>query len=110
MCGCCCENIYVRHERKVIETEEEFKTSLQFAKEIGFEKVHTFPYSERQGTVASRKGDNVPKQEKERRAAVMIEETNKIRHEYFNKLIGAKEVVLFEKLSTYIFCVEAGSL
>lgn len=78
------------------ETEEDFKTSLQFAKEIGFEKVHTFPYSERQGTVASRKGDNVPKQEKERRAAVMIEETNKIRHEYFSKLIGAKEVVLFE--------------
>lgn len=78
------------------ETEEDFKTSLQFAKEIGFEKVHTFPYSERQGTVASRKGDNVPKQEKERRASVMIEETNKIRHEYFSKLIGAKEVVLFE--------------
>lgn len=78
------------------ETEEDFKVSLQFAKEIGFEKVHTFPYSERQGTVASRKGDNVPKQEKERRTSVMIEETNKIRHEYFNKLIGAKEVVLFE--------------
>ena len=78
------------------ETEEDFKTSLQFAKEIGFEKVHTFPYSERQGTFASRKGDNVPKQEKERRASVMIEETNKIRHEYFSKLIGAKEVVLFE--------------
>ena len=78
------------------ETEDDFNTSLQFAKEIGFEKVHTFPYSERQGTVASRKGDNVPKQEKERRASVMIEETNKIRHEYFNKLIGAKEVVLFE--------------
>lgn len=78
------------------ETEEDFNTSLQFAKEIGFEKVHTFPYSERQGTVASRKGDNVPKQEKERRASVMIEETNKIRHEYFNKLIGAKEIVLFE--------------
>lgn len=78
------------------ETEEDFNVSLAFAKEIGFEKVHTFPYSERQGTVASRKGDNVPKQEKERRASVMIEETNKIRHEYFNKLIGAKEVVLFE--------------
>lgn len=78
------------------ETEEDFNVSLAFAKEIGFEKVHTFPYSERQGTVASRKGDNVPKQEKERRAFVMIEETNKIRHEYFNKLIGSKEVVLFE--------------
>ena len=78
------------------ETEDDFNTSLAFAKEIGFEKVHTFPYSERQGTVASRKGDNVPKQEKERRAAVMIEETNKTRFEYFNKLIGSREIVLFE--------------
>ncbi len=78
------------------ETEDDFNASLDFAKEIGFEKVHTFPYSERQGTVASRKGDNVPKQEKERRAAVMIEETNKTRFEYFNKLIGSREIVLFE--------------
>ncbi len=78
------------------ETEDDFNTSLAFAKEIGFEKVHTFPYSERQGTVASRKGDNVPKQEKERRAAIMIEETNKTRFEYFNKLIGSREIVLFE--------------
>ncbi len=78
------------------ETEDDFKASLAFAKEIGFEKVHTFPYSERHGTVASRKGDNVPKQEKERRAAVMIEETNKTRFEYFNKLIGSREIVLFE--------------
>ncbi len=78
------------------ETEDDFNASLAFAKEIGFEKVHTFPYSERQGTVASRKGDNVPKQEKERRATVMIEETNKTRFEYFNKLIGSREIVLFE--------------
>lgn len=24
MCGCCCENIYVRHGNKIIETQEEF--------------------------------------------------------------------------------------
>ena len=24
MCGCCCENIYVRHENKIIKTEDEF--------------------------------------------------------------------------------------
>lgn len=78
------------------ETENDFDASLSFAKEIGFEKVHTFPYSERQGTTASRKGDNVPKQEKERRASAMIKETNEIRHKYFEKLIGSKESVLFE--------------
>lgn len=80
------------------ENTEDFEESLAFAKEIGFEKVHTFPYSERKGTAASRRGDNVPRQEKERRASVMIEETNKIRQRYFESLIGTKQNVLIENI------------
>ena len=78
------------------ETELDFNESLDFVKSIAFEKVHVFPYSERVGTAASKRGDNVPKQEKERRAAVMIEETEKIRHDYLKKLVGTNEKVLFE--------------
>ena len=78
------------------ETELDFNESLDFVKIIAFEKVHVFPYSERVGTAASKRGDNVPKQEKEHRAAVMIEETEKIRHDYLKKLVGTNEKVLFE--------------
>ena len=78
------------------ETELDFNESLDFVKAIAFEKVHVFPYSERVGTAASKRGDNVSKQEKERRAAVMIEETEKIRHDYLKKLVGTNEKVLFE--------------
>jgi threonylcarbamoyladenosine tRNA methylthiotransferase MtaB len=78
------------------ETIEDFKESLDFVKNIGFEKVHVFPYSERVGTVASKRGDNVPKEEKERRATLMINETQKIRIDYFESLIGTKAKVLFE--------------
>ena len=78
------------------ETEEDFSESLSFVKKVGFEKVHTFPYSERKGTAASKIGDNVPKQEKERRAAIMIAETEKIRTSYMNSLIGTTESALFE--------------
>lgn len=78
------------------ETELDFNESLDFVKAIAFEKVHVFPYSERVGTASSKRGDNVPKQEKERRAAVMIEETEKIRHDYLKKLVGTNEKVLFE--------------
>lgn len=78
------------------EDEKDFEESLSFVKEIAFEKVHTFPYSEREGTAASKKGDNVPKKEKERRAAVMIAETEKIRNEYLRGLIGQNTEVLFE--------------
>ncbi len=37
------------------ETEEDFYDSLNFVKEIRFEKVHVFPYSQREGTNASKK-------------------------------------------------------
>ena len=60
--------------------------------------MHTFPYSEREGTVASRKGDNVPKAEKERRAALMIEKTDAIRGDYLKSLIGTTCTVLFENM------------
>lgn len=78
------------------ETEEDFVDSLNFAKKISFEKVHVFPYSERKGTVASKKGDSVAKHEKEHRASIMIEETEKIRKNYFNSIIGKEVDVLFE--------------
>ncbi|MCH5316335.1 MAG: tRNA (N(6)-L-threonylcarbamoyladenosine(37)-C(2))-methylthiotransferase MtaB [Eubacterium sp.] len=78
------------------ESESDFKESLEFVKSIGFEKVHVFPYSQREGTNASKKGDSVPKQEKERRAIIMINETEKIRKAYFESLIGKTVCVLFE--------------
>lgn len=78
------------------ETEVDFNESLDFAKGIAFEKVHVFPYSERVGTAASKRGDNVSKQEKEHRAAVMIEETEKIRRNYLKSLVNTSKKVLFE--------------
>lgn len=78
------------------ESDKDFNESLNFVKKIRFEKVHVFPYSERTGTAASRKGDSVSKQEKERRASVMAEAAEKIRDEYFNSLIGKTVNVLFE--------------
>lgn len=78
------------------ETQEDFYDSLNFVKEIRFEKVHVFPYSRREGTNASKKGDSVSKKEKERRAEIMINEAEKIRKKYFNSLINKTVCVLFE--------------
>ena len=78
------------------ETEVDFNESLDFVKGIAFEKVHVFPYSERVGTAASKRGDNVSKQEKEHRAAVMIDETEKIRRNYLKSLVNTSKKVLFE--------------
>lgn len=78
------------------ETQEDFEESLEFVKEIAFEKVHVFPYSERNGTAASKRGDDVSKSEKDKRASIMIAETENIRKEYLKGLIGKDCEVLFE--------------
>lgn len=78
------------------ESEADFRASLDFVKSIAFEKVHVFPYSERSGTRASKAGNTVPKAEKERRAEIMIRETDKMRIDYFTSLIGKTVCVLFE--------------
>lgn len=78
------------------ETEQDFEESLAFVKRISFEKVHVFPYSERTGTAASKRGDSVSKQEKDRRASVMITETEKIRQNYLESQIGKEVQLLVE--------------
>lgn len=78
------------------ETDEDFEESLNFVKEIGFEKVHVFPYSVRTGTKAEKMDGHLPKHVKEKRAAVMIEECEKIRHAFLKSQIGKTLNVLFE--------------
>lgn len=78
------------------ESEADFYDSLEFVKKVGFEKVHVFPYSQREGTNASKKGDSVSKADKEKRAKIMIDETEKIRNNYLNSLLGSVQTVLAE--------------
>ena len=48
------------------ETEVDHQESLQFAREIGFAKIHAFAYSQRPGTRAAQMDDPVPYEEKTR--------------------------------------------
>jgi threonylcarbamoyladenosine tRNA methylthiotransferase MtaB len=77
------------------ESEEDFADNVSFAKEIGFEKVHVFPYSPREGTRAA-KMPQIEKSIKENRSHIMIEETEKVRQAYLNSQIGRTVEVLLE--------------
>lgn len=79
------------------ETEEDFEECLDFIKEIGFSKIHVFPYSKRDGTTAARmKGhiDGITKKERARRLLNLSEE---LEVNYYNSQINKKEYVLIEK-------------
>lgn len=78
------------------ETEEDFEESLSFVKEIGFEKVHVFPYSVRTGTKAEKMNGHLPKKVKDERCHIMLRETDKIRKQFLTSQIGKTVSVLFE--------------
>ncbi len=79
------------------ETEEEFQTSLNFAKEIAFAKVHVFAYSRRPGTKAYTAPDQVPEKVKEERSRVMIAVTLTTQRAFLRAQVGNTEEVLFEQ-------------
>ncbi len=79
------------------ETAEDFESSLEFVKKVGFEKVHIFPYSIRPGTPAAKMPNQIEKCEKEKRVAIMSETTEAIRKEFLERQIGKTLEVLIEE-------------
>ena len=77
------------------ETEDDFMETVDFVKDIKFEKVHVFPYSVREGTVAARMEQHT-NAIKDKRAADLIEVTEKIRADYLKAQISKTVEVLFE--------------
>lgn len=49
------------------ESDEEFRQTYEFAQEVGFSQLHIFPYSNREGTVASKLYKDLPKCIKQKR-------------------------------------------
>ena len=79
------------------ETEEEFKATMDFVREIGFASMHVFTYSVRQGTAAAKRNDFVDKNTAARRYKEMTALAGKMKEEYFNSLIGKEFEVLIQK-------------
>ena len=80
------------------ETDEDFEECLNFIKEINFSKVHVFPYSKRTGTKASRMTNEVSPIVKKQRVKRLIELSDILEKEYYNKFKGQELEVLVEKV------------
>ncbi len=78
------------------ETESEHEQTCRVVRQIGFSKVHVFPFSPRQGTPAAEMSDQVPEPIKQRRAAQLEELAGQLRGAYFETLLGRQLQVLVE--------------
>ena len=77
------------------ETEEEFENTINFAKTVGFGKIHTFPYSVRSGTVASKMKD-LPLSIKKERVAKLTKVSDELEIAFNKSMLGKTKKVLFE--------------
>lgn len=78
------------------ETEAEAEETERFIERIAFSRIHVFPYSPREGTLAARMPDHVPEAVKRERAARLIAIGNKLEEAFVKELVGSEEDVLFE--------------
>jgi len=79
------------------ETEEDFNETINYCKNIKFAKIHVFPYSVRNGTVASRMDNKVPREIIKQRARKLIELSNELEKEYYDSFINKTISVLIEE-------------
>ncbi len=79
------------------ETEQDFEDTCALARHIGFAKIHVFPYSQREGTPAAERPDQVPPGEKAARAARLRTLTDELAAADRAARAGAVELALVER-------------
>lgn len=85
------------------ETEENFLETIQFVEHIGFQKVHAFPFSPREGTDAS-KMPQISNEIKKERCRQLITHSKRISNRILQQTIGkAFSVLIEEKINSNIY-------
>lgn len=80
------------------ETDEDFNECVDFIKEINFSKLHVFPYSKRDGTVAAKMKEQIDGKVKKERVKTLLDLSKTLEENYNNSFIGKKESCLIEKV------------
>lgn len=79
------------------ETDEDFDDTLELSREVGFSKIHVFPYSDRNGTVASKMKNKVDGNIKKQRVHKLMELSNVLERKYFEENLDSEVEVLIEE-------------
>ena len=78
------------------ETDADFEATCQAARQVGFSKIHIFPFSPRRGTPAAEMPDQIPAEVKRERRQHLANIERELRDEYFHSLSGKRLRVLVE--------------
>ncbi len=86
------------------ETEEQFNQLADFVKDMRFDRLGCFPYSQEEGTKAAEMPDQIDEETKQRRADVIMEQQQIIMAQNNEKMIGKTIEVVTEGFDRYGEC------
>lgn len=80
------------------ETEDDFNELCEWVKEMKFERLGAFAYSEEEGTFAAKHyTDDIPQEEKERRVEKLMEIQQEISAELLSHMVGTRQRVVIDR-------------
>jgi len=85
------------------ETEAEFDESYQLCRQVGFARIHVFPYSPRRGTEAATMPDQIGDRVKRERSQRMLALAKESAQNFRRKFLGRTMPVLWEKQTNGIW-------
>ena len=80
------------------ETDADFEDSLDACRQIGFSKIHMFPFSPRRTTPAAEMDDQISKEVKQQRGRVVKQLETELRSKYFDSLVNQELQLLVENV------------
>lgn len=86
------------------ETEEQFNQLADFVRDMRFDRLGCFPYSQEEGTKAAEMPDQLDEETKQRRADVIMEQQQIIMAQNNEKMIGKTIEVVTEGFDRYGEC------
>ena len=81
------------------ETDEDFETTVNNLRLSKLSQIHTFPYSQREGTIGAVLENQVPENIRQERAEIVKKISTEKLNLFINKNIGLEREVLIEKRS-----------
>ena len=80
------------------ETEDDFNELCEWVKQMRFDRMGAFAYSEEEGTFAARHyNDDIPQEEKERRVDVLMAIQQSISSEILSQMVGTKQRIVIDR-------------
>lgn len=86
------------------ETEAQFEELAEFAKEINFQRLGCFAYSQEENTPAARMDDQLDEETKQRRAELIMAHQQQVMANYCEELLGTETEVLVEGYDRLAAC------